>query len=223
MTRFPLLRDGKITTITVVPWTAFLTTWRGEVHERAARTRHEPGGGKMRAQVYSTVRRARQASVTKEKRSHGGRIACFGRRLVRNAGWSSCLRCRHGVPLLLSLRIYCRQGRGLPDQAAVGRTLPGVLPGPRCSRTPAGCQYSRPRLQLRLRPLHLYNLPAACRTGCGAFFSCLRRRSPHRHSLFDRRLPSAAASWPARIRPRTAVLERHGTRHDTLRSGGKPT
>ena len=40
---------------------------RGEVRERAVRTRREP--------AYLTVRRA---SAAKEKRSHGGRIACCG-------------------------------------------------------------------------------------------------------------------------------------------------
>ncbi|MDE0167877.1 MAG: hypothetical protein OXL36_22480 [Bryobacterales bacterium] len=34
------------------PQPAFLTTRRGEVHERAVRTRREPGGGKRRAQAY---------------------------------------------------------------------------------------------------------------------------------------------------------------------------
>ena len=33
-----------------------------------------------------------QASVAKEKRSHGGRIACGGRRVVRNASWQRLLR-----------------------------------------------------------------------------------------------------------------------------------
>ncbi|MCY4584617.1 MAG: hypothetical protein OXB98_01125 [Bryobacterales bacterium] len=30
---------------TPTAWPAFLTTWRGEVRERAVRTRREPGGG----------------------------------------------------------------------------------------------------------------------------------------------------------------------------------
>ena len=50
------------------------------MRERTVRTR--------RAQAYLTARRARQASVAKEKRSPGGHIACacFVRRVVRHAG-----------------------------------------------------------------------------------------------------------------------------------------
>ena len=33
----------------MLPWPAFLTTWRGEVRERDARTRRAPGGGKRHA------------------------------------------------------------------------------------------------------------------------------------------------------------------------------
>ena len=59
---------------------AFLTTWRGEVRERAVSGR---GASRLaRAGVLEQyVEHGKQA-----QRSPGGRIVCFDRRVVRNAG-----------------------------------------------------------------------------------------------------------------------------------------
>ena len=65
---------------------AFLTTWRGEVHERAVRTRRKPGGGRRRAQAYLNSTLSPASQRCEGKRSPGGRIVCFDRRVVRNAG-----------------------------------------------------------------------------------------------------------------------------------------
>ena len=43
-------------------WPSFLTTRRGEVRERAVRTRRESDGGKRRTQAYFTVHRSSDIS-----------------------------------------------------------------------------------------------------------------------------------------------------------------
>ncbi len=68
-------------------WPACLTTRRGEVRERAVRTRRKPGGGKRREPLGARRRTRQYVEHGKQaQRSPGGRIVCFDRRVVRKAG-----------------------------------------------------------------------------------------------------------------------------------------
>ena len=68
-------------------WPAFLTTWRGKVLERTVNTRRAPLGALGHGMPCPYILEPYVEHGEQAQRSSGGPIACFGRQVVRNAGW----------------------------------------------------------------------------------------------------------------------------------------